>query len=46
MDKKAITGKIEEAVARRGCFLVDVTVSKGNEIVLAIREGFRLSRSE
>jgi ribosome maturation factor RimP len=38
MDKKAITGKIEEAVARRGCFLVDVTVSKGNEIVLTIEK--------
>lgn len=38
MDKKTITGKIEEAVARRGCFLVDVTVSKGNEIVLTIEK--------
>jgi ribosome maturation factor RimP len=38
MDKKVITGKIEEAVAQRGCFLVDVTVSKGNEIVLTIEK--------
>lgn len=38
MDKEVITGKIEEAVAQRGCFLVDVTVSKENEIVLTIEK--------
>lgn len=36
MDAREIAGKIEAAVAARGCFLVDVKVSADNDVTLAI----------
>ena len=41
MNKEQIIKAVETAVAERGCFLVDVTVSTGNDIEIAIekREG-------
>lgn len=38
MDKERIIAGIEEAVRGRGCFIVDVTVSKDNDIVLTIEK--------
>ena len=38
MEKEQILTSIEEAVHGRGCFIVDVTVSKDNDIVLTIEK--------
>ena len=38
MDRQQIIGKVTEAVAQAGCFLVDVTVSKDNDIVIVIEK--------
>lgn len=38
MNKEEIAKKMEEAIAQRGCFLVDVTVGKENDIVLTIEK--------
>ena len=38
MDKELIIRTIEPAVKGRGCFIVDVTVSKDNDIVLTIEK--------
>ena len=38
MDKELILKSISPAVEQRGCFVVDITVSKDNDIVLAIEK--------
>ena len=38
MDRQQIIGKVTEAVEQAGCFLVDVTVSKDNDIVIVIEK--------
>ncbi len=38
MNKELIARAIEAAVAERGCFLVDVTVSKDNDIEIVIEK--------
>ena len=38
MDKELILKNISPAVEQRGCFVVDITVSKDNDIVLAIEK--------
>lgn len=38
MRKEQIISGIEEAVKARGCFIVDVTVSNDNDIVLTIEK--------
>ncbi len=38
MEKEQILASISEAVQGRGCFIVDVTVSKDNDIVLTIEK--------
>ena len=38
MDKNAIIKAVETAVAERGCFLVEVTVSKDNDIEIVIEK--------
>ena len=38
MKKEDILSRIDEAVRSRGCFIVDVTVSKDNDIVLTIEK--------
>ena len=38
MDKELILKTISPAVEQRGCFVVDITVSKENDIVLAIEK--------
>ena len=38
MDKNAIIKAVETAVAQRGCFLVEVTVSKDNDIEIIIEK--------
>ena len=38
MDKELILKTIAPAVEQRGCFVVDITVSKENDIVLAIEK--------
>ena len=38
MTKEQITQAVEQAVAERGCFLVEVTVSKDNDIEVVIEK--------
>ena len=38
MNKELIAKAVEAAVAQRGCFLVDVTVSKDNDIEIVIEK--------
>ncbi len=38
MRKEQIISSIEEAVRARGCFIVDVSVSNDNDIVLTIEK--------
>ena len=38
MTKEQITKAVEQAVAERGCFLVEVTVSKDNDIEVIIEK--------
>ena len=38
MDKEKIISSIGNAVGERGCFIVDVTVSRDNDIVLTIEK--------
>ncbi|MBQ9819252.1 MAG: ribosome assembly cofactor RimP [Bacteroidales bacterium] len=38
MDRQQIIGKVTEAVGQAGCFLVDVTVSKDNDVVIVIEK--------
>ena len=38
MNKEQITKAVEQAVAQRGCFLVDVTVSTDNDIEIVIEK--------
>ena len=47
MNKELIAKAVEAAVAQRGCFLVDVTVSKDNdiEIIIESTRTWRITRS-
>ena len=38
MEQEKILSIVDEAVARRGCFVVDITVSKDNDIVVTIEK--------